>query len=173
VLAAGVICWVSGFDLIYATQDYDFDRREGIRSLVVKLGIARSLCLAQLLHLLTFAALIAFGVVARLGALHSWPLLLIAAAVDFGRQPVTGQALTDRKRVGVVVVPRQAGGFFVPAERTTHAVHLVCHHCFAVTRTAEHNATVAFAPSYCFRCRSNEKRIIHRFFAEQIGRAHV
>src|ERR1043166_6193644 len=55
VLAAGVICWVAGFDLIYATQDYDFDRREGIRSLVVKLGIARSLRLAWLLHLLTFA----------------------------------------------------------------------------------------------------------------------
>src|SRR5437870_3920678 len=30
--AAGVMCWVAGFDLIYATQDYDFDRREGIRS---------------------------------------------------------------------------------------------------------------------------------------------
>jgi len=83
VLAAGVICWVSGFDLIYATQDYDFDRREGIRSLVVKLGIARSLRLAQLLHLLTFAALIAFGVVARLGALYYWPLLLIAAALVY------------------------------------------------------------------------------------------
>src|SRR6476469_8141610 len=53
VLATGVICWVAGFDLIYATQDYDFDRREGIRSLVVKLGITRSLRLAQLLHLLT------------------------------------------------------------------------------------------------------------------------
>ena len=53
VLAAG-ICWVAGFDLIYATQDYDFDHREGIRSLVVNLGIARSLRLAQLLHLLTF-----------------------------------------------------------------------------------------------------------------------
>src|SRR6266508_5128951 len=43
ILAAGVICWVAGFDLIYATQDYDFDRREDIRSLVVKLGIPRSL----------------------------------------------------------------------------------------------------------------------------------
>jgi hypothetical protein len=30
-------CWVAGFDLIYATQDYYFDRREDIRSLVVKL----------------------------------------------------------------------------------------------------------------------------------------
>src|SRR5258707_15437704 len=39
VLGTGGICWVAGFDLIYATQDYDFDRREGIRSLVVKFGI--------------------------------------------------------------------------------------------------------------------------------------
>src|SRR5215469_2294555 len=83
VLAVGVICWVAGFDLIYATQDYDFDRREGIRSLVVKLGIARSLWVAQLLHLLTFAALIAFGVVARLGTFYYWSLLLIAAALVY------------------------------------------------------------------------------------------
>jgi 4-hydroxybenzoate polyprenyltransferase len=83
VLAAGVICWVAGFDLIYATQDYDFDRREGIRSLVVRFGITRSLRLAQLLHLLTFVALIAFGVVARLGALYYWSMPLIAAALVY------------------------------------------------------------------------------------------
>jgi len=83
ILAAGVICWVTGFDLIYATQDYDFDRREGVRSLVVKLGITSSLRLAQLLHLLTFVALIAFGFVAKLGALYYWSLPLIAAALVF------------------------------------------------------------------------------------------
>jgi 4-hydroxybenzoate polyprenyltransferase len=83
VLAAGVICWVAGFDLIYATQDYDFDRREDIRSLVVKLGIARSLRLAQLLHLLTFVALIAFGVVAQLGRVYYWSIPLIGAALFF------------------------------------------------------------------------------------------
>ena len=83
VLAAGVICWVAGFDLIYATQDYDFDRREGIRSLVVKLGITRSLRLAQLLHLLTFAALIGFGFAAKLGALYYWSMPLIAAALVY------------------------------------------------------------------------------------------
>jgi 4-hydroxybenzoate polyprenyltransferase len=83
VLALSVICWVAGFDLIYATQDYDFDRREGIRSLVVKLGIVGSFRLAQLLHLLTFVALIAFGVVARLGALYFWSMPLIAAALFY------------------------------------------------------------------------------------------
>jgi 4-hydroxybenzoate polyprenyltransferase len=83
VLGAGVICWVAGFDVIYATQDYDFDRREGIRSLVVKLGIARSLRLARLLHLLTFAALIAFGLVARLGAVYYCAMLIVAATLFY------------------------------------------------------------------------------------------
>src|SRR5881227_703037 len=83
VLGLGVICWVAGFDLIYATQDHDFDRREHIRSLVVKLGIARSLRLTQLLHLLTFLALIGFGLTANLGALYYWSLALIAAALIY------------------------------------------------------------------------------------------
>jgi len=83
VLGAGVICWVAGFDLIYATQDYDFDRREGIRSLVVKLGIARSLRLAQLLHLGMFAALIAFGIAASLGLFYYSGMPLVAAALFY------------------------------------------------------------------------------------------
>src|SRR5947199_668333 len=83
VLAAGVICWVAGFDLIYATQDYDFDRRERIRSLVVKLGITRSLRLAQLLHFGMFAALIAFGFAAQLGLSYYLGMPLVAAALFY------------------------------------------------------------------------------------------
>src|SRR5438874_9804741 len=83
VLGAGVICWVAGFDLIYATQDYDFDRREGLQSLVVKLGIARSLRLAQLLHLGMFAALIAFGIAASLGLFYYSGMPLVAAALFY------------------------------------------------------------------------------------------
>src|SRR6184192_2954630 len=83
ILAAGVICWVAGFDLIYTTQDYDFDRREGIRSLVVKLGIARALRLAQLLHLAMLAALIGFGVTAQLGRIYYGGMPLVAAALFY------------------------------------------------------------------------------------------
>src|SRR5437763_3540612 len=83
VLAAGVICWVAGFGLIYATQDYDFDRRERIRSLVVKLGITRSLRLAQLLHFGMFAALIAFGFAAQLGLSYYLGMPLVAAALFY------------------------------------------------------------------------------------------
>jgi 4-hydroxybenzoate polyprenyltransferase len=81
MLGAGVICWVAGFDLIYATQDHDFDRREGIRSLVVKLGIAGSLRLAQLLHLAMFAALIVFGITAQLGLIYYGGMPLVAVAL--------------------------------------------------------------------------------------------
>src|SRR6266480_4655253 len=83
ILGAGVICWVAGFDLIYATQDYDFDRREGIRSLVVKLGITRSLRLAQLLHLAMFAALVVFGVTAQLGLFYYSGMPLVAVALFY------------------------------------------------------------------------------------------
>jgi len=83
ILGAGVICWVAGFDLIYATQDVDFDRREGLRSLVVKLGVAQSLRLAQWLHFLMFLALIAFGSVAKLGPLYYAAMPLVAAALIY------------------------------------------------------------------------------------------
>ena len=81
VLGAGVVCWVAGFDLIYATQDVDFDRREGLRSLVVRLGVARSLRLAQWLHVLMFVALIAFGHAAKLGAIYYAAMPLIGLAL--------------------------------------------------------------------------------------------
>jgi 4-hydroxybenzoate polyprenyltransferase len=83
VLAAGIVCWVAGFDLIYATQDVEFDRREGIHSLAVKLGVRRSLRLAQLLHLLLLVALIAFGFIARLGPIYFFAMPLVAAALFF------------------------------------------------------------------------------------------
>jgi 4-hydroxybenzoate polyprenyltransferase len=83
VLALGVICWVAGFDIIYATQDLEFDRRERLRSLVVRLGISRSLRLAQILHLLMFVALIAFGIVANLGLTYFSVGIPIAAALIY------------------------------------------------------------------------------------------
>jgi 4-hydroxybenzoate polyprenyltransferase len=83
VLAIGVICWVAGFDLIYATQDFEFDREEGIRSLVVAMGIARTLRVAQLLHLLMLAILIGFGFAAKLGTIYFIAMPVVAAALVY------------------------------------------------------------------------------------------
>jgi 4-hydroxybenzoate polyprenyltransferase len=83
VLGIGVICWVAGFDLIYATQDVDFDRREGLHSLVVRVGVSGSLRVAQWLHLFAFAALIGFGFTAKLGTIYYGAMPLIAAALIY------------------------------------------------------------------------------------------
>ncbi len=83
ILGAGVICWVAGFDLIYATQDAEFDRREHLHSLVVRLGVPGSLRLAQWLHLGMFVALIAFGLAAKLGLIFFGAMPLIAAALVY------------------------------------------------------------------------------------------
>jgi 4-hydroxybenzoate polyprenyltransferase len=72
LLAVAVVLWVAGFDLIYATQDYDFDRREKLRSLVVTLGIPHALRVAQWLHVGTWVLLGAFGLSACLGACAAW-----------------------------------------------------------------------------------------------------
>ncbi|MEY2492478.1 MAG: 4-hydroxybenzoate polyprenyltransferase [Verrucomicrobiota bacterium] len=83
VLALGIVCWVAGFDLIYATQDYEFDRREGLHSLVVRLGVTGSLRMAQFLHLAMLVALIAFGVVTKSGAIYFCALILVGVALFY------------------------------------------------------------------------------------------
>ena len=83
VLALAVLLWVAGFDLIYATQDHDFDRSEGLHSLVVRLGIEGSLRWAKWLHWLMLAVLAAFGWSAALGPAFFWSLTMIAAAIVF------------------------------------------------------------------------------------------
>jgi 4-hydroxybenzoate polyprenyltransferase len=51
LLGLAVLCWVAGFDILYALQDLEFDREAGLHSVPVKLGVAGSLWLARLFHL--------------------------------------------------------------------------------------------------------------------------
>jgi 4-hydroxybenzoate polyprenyltransferase len=53
-----IVCWSAGFDLIYACQDVDFDRKEGLHSFPSRFGIAASLYTARILHILTAVGLI-------------------------------------------------------------------------------------------------------------------
>jgi 4-hydroxybenzoate polyprenyltransferase len=61
MLALAVATWVGGFDVFYALQDEDFDRRHGLKSAIVLLGRARAILAAKLAHGLTIALLLAFG----------------------------------------------------------------------------------------------------------------
>ncbi len=69
LLSLVVLLWTSGFDILYACQDYDFDRREGLRSIPARFGIARALWIARALHAAAFLALVWLFVLTGLGAL--------------------------------------------------------------------------------------------------------
>lgn len=83
ILAAGVLVWTAGFDTIYATQDYEVDRREGLRSLVVWLGVPLALRTAILLHLAALAAFIAFGIMTGLGFFYFLTIAFMTAALVY------------------------------------------------------------------------------------------
>jgi len=83
VLSLAVLFWVAGFDLIYATQDYDFDKKEGMHSLVVRIGIARSLVTAQWMHAAMLLLLVLFGVLSHRGVMYYAGMILIFPVLIF------------------------------------------------------------------------------------------
>ena len=76
LLAVVVWLWTAGFDVLYACQDYEFDRRAGLRSIPEKMGVGGALWIARLFHAQAFSALIALYCVTQLG-----PLALLGVAL--------------------------------------------------------------------------------------------
>jgi len=81
LLALAVACWVAGFDIFYALQDEQFDRSLGLRSGVVRLGAARAILAAKLLHGVAILALAGFGAGAKLGWFYYLGVLIGAAII--------------------------------------------------------------------------------------------
>ena len=77
VLALSVLLWLFGFDIIYATQDYEFDRRRGLRSLVVRWGPKNALGVAFIAHLLLWMLLAVFGALAAFRLAYWLGLMVI------------------------------------------------------------------------------------------------
>jgi 4-hydroxybenzoate polyprenyltransferase len=67
LLSLVVLLWTAGFDVLYACQDYEFDRREGLRSIPARVGISRALWIARFLHAGAFLALVWLYLVTKLG----------------------------------------------------------------------------------------------------------
>jgi 4-hydroxybenzoate polyprenyltransferase len=59
LLSGAVMCWVAGFDIIYATQDVEFDRQAGLHAIPARFGVRRALKIAQGLHLAVILLLLA------------------------------------------------------------------------------------------------------------------
>jgi 4-hydroxybenzoate polyprenyltransferase len=77
VLALAVLCWVAGFDIIYACQDADFDRSAGLHSLPARLGIPQSLVVARVLHVCAASLLLSLFWLTPLHPVYLVGLLVI------------------------------------------------------------------------------------------------
>jgi len=84
VLALTVVLWLVGFDIIYALQDYEFDKSHGLRSLVVAWGPQNALKAAFLAHMAMCGVLLAFGLLChfRLAYLIGWLVILGCLALE-------------------------------------------------------------------------------------------
>ena len=78
VLSAAVVLWLVGFDIIYALQDYEFDKSHGLRSLVVAWGPHNALSAAFLAHMVMCGLLFGFGFLCRfhLAYLIGWFIIV-------------------------------------------------------------------------------------------------
>ncbi len=79
LLTAAVTFWVAGFDVIYACQDYEYDRSHGLYSLPRYFGIRNALVIARLFHLVMLGLLVALVVTFGLGKLAMVGVIAVAA----------------------------------------------------------------------------------------------
>ncbi|NLI13865.1 UbiA-like polyprenyltransferase [Pelotomaculum propionicicum] len=70
LIAFGVMFWVAGFDIIYACDDYDFDRREGVYSIPARFGIKNALLISTAFHVVAPLLFLASGLVLHLGIFY-------------------------------------------------------------------------------------------------------
>jgi 4-hydroxybenzoate polyprenyltransferase len=98
LLGLAIGTWVGGFDVLYACQDLDVDRREGLRSIPVRFGIARSLAISRGMHVLTVICLTALGVVAQLGPVYFAGVAGVAVLLVWEQSMVRADDLSQVKR---------------------------------------------------------------------------
>ncbi|TQI66140.1 UbiA-like polyprenyltransferase [Clostridium sp. KNHs216] len=80
VMGAANTLWVAGFDIIYGSQDYDFDRQNGLHSIPVAFGVKNALRIAMLFHIITLICLVVIGLlVPRFGVIYYVGVAVIAA----------------------------------------------------------------------------------------------
>ncbi|MFU0784055.1 MAG: 4-hydroxybenzoate polyprenyltransferase [Thermoanaerobacterium thermosaccharolyticum] len=77
VLGAVVTLWVAGFDIIYGTQDYDFDKNNGLFSIPVKFGIKNALLISTFFHVIALLLLLYLYFYMKMGWLYLMGLIII------------------------------------------------------------------------------------------------
>ena len=120
LLGLAIGTWVGGFDVLYACQDLEFDRAHGLRSIPVRFGVARSLLISRLMHVITIVALAVLGPLAQLGAVYLAGVIGVAALLAYEQSLVSEHDLSQVKRafdlngyVGILYLVTTAAAVYV------------------------------------------------------------
>jgi len=98
ILAAAVLTWTAGFDIIYSLQDTEFDRRQKLHSLPVAIGEENALYASRALHAAMVLLLVWFGKVVGLGSIYVVGVFLVGAFLVWEHSLVSVQ---DKSRINV------------------------------------------------------------------------
>jgi 4-hydroxybenzoate polyprenyltransferase len=125
LLSLVVLLWTAGFDVLYACQDYEFDRREGLHSIPTRVGIVKALWISRGLHVAAFLALIwlyvvtGLGPVALAGVLATAGLLMyqhrLVRADDLGR--LNAAFFTTNAFVSVILLVTFGSAVFLRSQQ--------------------------------------------------------
>jgi 4-hydroxybenzoate polyprenyltransferase len=94
LLTAAVTFWVGGFDVLYACQDIEFDRANGLNSIPQALGVRRALLVARTLHLAMLGLLVALVIVFGLGKLAIAGVVVVALLLAYEHSLVSSHDLS-------------------------------------------------------------------------------
>ena len=98
LLGTAIGLWVGGFDVLYACQDYAFDREHGLRSIPVRFGITQSLVISRAMHVATIVCMALLAVVVPLGAIYLAGVGLVAILLLYEQSLVSSTDLSQVKR---------------------------------------------------------------------------
>jgi 4-hydroxybenzoate polyprenyltransferase len=94
LLGAAVLCWVAGFDIFYAIQDIDFDRKHRLYSIPANFGIRTSLVLTKLLHFTAISLLAWTGIRLHLGIFYFIGVFIAGVLLAYENSIITPDDLS-------------------------------------------------------------------------------
>ena len=98
LLGVAVGAWVGGFDVLYACQDVEFDRAQGLRSIPARFGVTAALRISRAMHVVAIAALAALAVVTALGPIYLTGVAAVAALLVYEQSLVRADDLSRVKQ---------------------------------------------------------------------------
>jgi 4-hydroxybenzoate polyprenyltransferase len=97
ILGLAIALWVAGFDVLYACQDLEVDRRQHLKSIPVRFGVARSLWISRAMHVGTIACLTLLGFIAGLGPVYFFGVAAVAGLLVYEQSLVSATDLSNVK----------------------------------------------------------------------------